>query len=238
MAEMSHSRTRNFSPSSAFKYIETSGRWEAQESPLKTTVFGRFPGSDQTLGGTGAKGVHMRYLRYVALLAVLMSPLAYSQAQVQAGVAVGNDQGYTDQGYDQGYADPGPGYVNGPPVCSYGYYSYYPYACAPYGFYGPQWFAGGIFIGAGPWYHWGWGHGGYYGRAGYYGHGYYGRGFVGGRGYAGGYARGTYGRGYAGNYARGGYARSSGGGSHVGGGFHGAGGGGFHGGGGHGGGHR
>jgi hypothetical protein len=176
----------------------------------------------------------MRYLRYVALLAVLMLPVAYSQAQVQAGVAVGNDQAYADQGYDQGYADPGPGYVNGPPVCSYGYYSYYPYACAPYGFYGPQWFASGVFIGAGPWYHWGWGHGGYYGRAGYYGHGYYGRGFVGGRGYAGGYARGSYGRGYAGNYARGGYARSYAGG----GGFHGGSGGGFHGGGGHGGGHR
>jgi len=160
----------------------------------------------------------MRYLRYVALLAMLTLPLAYSQAQVQAGVAVGNDQGYAEQGYDQGYDDPGPGYVNGPPVCPYGYYSYYPYACAPYGFYGPQWFASGIFIGAGPWYHWGWGHGGYYGRAGYYGrgyygHGYYGRGFVGGRGYAGSYARGSYGRGNAGNYARGGYARGNAGGA-------------------------
>ena len=38
------------------------------------------------------------------------------------------------------------------PDCSWGYYSYYPYACAPYGYYGPGWFYGGLFIGAGPWY--------------------------------------------------------------------------------------
>jgi hypothetical protein len=39
------------------------------------------------------------------------------------------------------------------PVCPYGYYSYAPYSCAPYGFYGPEWFTGGVFIGAGPWFH-------------------------------------------------------------------------------------
>ncbi|MGC2618541.1 MAG: hypothetical protein WA414_05825 [Acidobacteriaceae bacterium] len=39
------------------------------------------------------------------------------------------------------------------PVCPYGYFDYAPYACAPYGYYGPEWFNGGIFIGAGPWYH-------------------------------------------------------------------------------------
>jgi hypothetical protein len=39
------------------------------------------------------------------------------------------------------------------PVCPYGYYDYAPYACAPYGYYGPAWFVGGIFIGAGPWFH-------------------------------------------------------------------------------------
>jgi len=58
----------------------------------------------------------------------------------------------------------GPVVVGPPPVCAYGYYPYYPYACAPYGYYGPQWFAGGVFIGAGPWYHGYWGHPGYYGR--------------------------------------------------------------------------
>ena len=55
-------------------------------------------------------------------------------------------------------------------------------ACAPYGYYGPDGSAGGIFIGAGPWFR-----GGYYGR-GYYGrgYGYYGRGgYYGGRGYYG-----------------------------------------------------
>lgn len=39
------------------------------------------------------------------------------------------------------------------PVCPYGYYDVPPYACAPYGYYGPEWFSGGIFIGAGPWFH-------------------------------------------------------------------------------------
>ncbi len=102
----------------------------------------------------------MKYLRYVALLALLTLPLAYSQAQVRVGVGIGVG-----------------GYVAGPPVCAYGYYPDYPYACAPYGYYGPNWFANGIFIGAGPWYH-GWGHS-YWGRG--YGRGFYGRGFEGRR---------------------------------------------------------
>ena len=92
----------------------------------------------------------MRYLKYIALLAVLMVPLAYSQAQVRVGIGVGV----------------GPAYVGGPPVCQWGYYDYYPYACAPYGFYGPDYFVGGVFIGAGPWYRGYWGHG-------YWGHGYW-----------------------------------------------------------------
>jgi len=28
-----------------------------------------------------------------------------------------------------------------------------PHACAPAGYYGPDWFADGVFIGAGPWFH-------------------------------------------------------------------------------------
>jgi hypothetical protein len=100
----------------------------------------------------------MKYLRYVVLLALLAMPLAYSQAAVRVGVGIG--------------VGVGGGYVAGPPVCAYGYYPDYPYACAPYGYYGPSFFANGVFIGAGPWYH-GWGHP-YYGRA-------YGRGFVGPR---------------------------------------------------------
>ncbi len=47
------------------------------------------------------------------------------------------------------------------PVCPYGYYDYAPYDCAAYGYYGPDWFSGGLFIGAGPWFH---------GPRGFYGH--------------------------------------------------------------------
>ena len=45
------------------------------------------------------------------------------------------------------------------PVCSYGYYDYAPYACAPMGYYGPGYFYNGIFLGMGPWAGWGYGHG-------------------------------------------------------------------------------
>ena len=145
----------------------------------------------------------MRYLRYLALLGILFIPAAYSHAALSVGIGIG-----------------APAY--GPPACSYGYYNYYPYACAPYGYYGPAWFNSGIFIGAGPWF-----------RAGY---GY--------RGYA--PYRPGFGYGYRGSYAyRGGGFRGApvahsnfSGGNRGEGGFHG--GGGFHsGGGGHGGGgHR
>jgi uncharacterized membrane protein YgcG len=47
------------------------------------------------------------------------------------------------------------------PGCPYGYYDYAPYNCSPYGYYGPDWFNGGLFIGAGPWFH---------GSRGFYGH--------------------------------------------------------------------
>jgi hypothetical protein len=43
--------------------------------------------------------------------------------------------------------------IGEPPVCPYGYYEAPPYACAPDGYYGPEWFTGGVFIGAGPWFH-------------------------------------------------------------------------------------
>jgi hypothetical protein len=39
------------------------------------------------------------------------------------------------------------------PVCPYGYYNYAPYRCAPFGYYAPTWFSGGVFLGAGPWFH-------------------------------------------------------------------------------------
>ena len=43
--------------------------------------------------------------------------------------------------------------IGAAPVCPYGYFDYAPYQCAPYGYYGPDWFADGLFIGAGPWFH-------------------------------------------------------------------------------------
>ena len=126
----------------------------------------------------------MRYVKYIALLAVLMVPLAYSQAQVRVGIGIGV----------------GPGYIAaGPPVCAYGYYPYYPYACAPYGYYGPSYFVDGVFVGAGPWYHWGhpawfWNRG-YYARPGYWGRGWYRR-----PGWA--YGHRDFDRDYARGYAR------------------------------------
>jgi len=39
------------------------------------------------------------------------------------------------------------------PECPYGYYDYAPYSCVPDGYYGPEWFSGGVFVGAGPWFH-------------------------------------------------------------------------------------
>ena len=86
----------------------------------------------------------MKYLRYAVMFALLALPLAYSQAQVRVGVGIGVG-----------------GYVAGPPACTYGYYPDYPYACAPYGYWGPSYFANGVFIGAGPWFH---------GPRGFYGH--------------------------------------------------------------------
>jgi hypothetical protein len=38
------------------------------------------------------------------------------------------------------------------PDCPYGYYDYVPYNCAPTGYYGPEWFNGGAFVGVGPWF--------------------------------------------------------------------------------------
>jgi hypothetical protein len=69
-------------------------------------------------------------------LVALMSSVAVSPAQVAVDIGVA-------------------------PVCPYGYFDYEPYDCAPYGYYGPDWFAGGIFVGAGPWFH---GHPGFYGH--------------------------------------------------------------------------
>jgi hypothetical protein len=39
------------------------------------------------------------------------------------------------------------------PSCPYGYFDAAPYGCAPAGYYGPEWFNGDAFVGAGPWFH-------------------------------------------------------------------------------------
>lgn len=81
----------------------------------------------------------MRYLKYLALLlAVLALPALHSQAQVAIGVGINIGPNY--------------GVYHEPPVCEWGFYPTYPFGCAPYGYYGPEWFVDGVFIGAGPWY--------------------------------------------------------------------------------------
>lgn len=65
-----------------------------------------------------------------AFAAVFFISAAPSRAQVSFGVSIGNA-----------------------PMCPYGYYDFAPYNCAPYGYYGPEWFSNGVFIGAGPWFH-------------------------------------------------------------------------------------
>jgi hypothetical protein len=74
----------------------------------------------------------MRAFRFLMAAAVVGScfaatvPKAEAQVQVDVGVA---------------------------PECPYGYYDVAPYDCAPSGYYGPEWFSGDVFVGAGPWFH-------------------------------------------------------------------------------------
>ena len=84
------------------------------------------------------RGPNMKYAKYLGMAAILsafLMAVPAAHAQVRVGVAIGAPV------------------VVAPPVCAYGYYPYYPYGCAPYGYYGPNWFVGGVFIGAGPWFH-------------------------------------------------------------------------------------
>jgi hypothetical protein len=79
----------------------------------------------------------MRYLKYLAMLGVFVVLAAVpSPAQVAIDVHIGRNYGY----------------YHVPPACPYGYYPDYPFGCAPYGYWGPEWFADDVFIGAGPWY--------------------------------------------------------------------------------------
>ena len=74
----------------------------------------------------------MRGMKFLALTAVtagcFIASLPRAEAQVNISIGVA-------------------------PECPYGYYDVAPYGCAPSGYYGPEWFTGGVFIGAGPWFH-------------------------------------------------------------------------------------
>jgi hypothetical protein len=72
----------------------------------------------------------MNKLKYIALAAVVGFCLTLTAPKTMAQVSVGVN-------------------IGGAPACPYGYYDAAPYACAPYGYYGPEWFTGGVFIGAG-----------------------------------------------------------------------------------------
>src|ERR1700735_1258830 len=72
------------------------------------------------------RGFTLVLLAAVAGIGFVATPRAEAQVSVDIGVA---------------------------PDCPYGYYDVAPYACAPAGYYGPEWFNGDVFIGAGPWFH-------------------------------------------------------------------------------------
>ncbi len=82
--------------------------------------------------------IYFKSLAITAIAATLLSAGFVAPAQI--GISIG---------------------VGVAPVCPYGYFDYAPYSCAPYSYYGPDWFVGGLFIGAGPWFH---------GPRGFYGH--------------------------------------------------------------------
>ena len=74
----------------------------------------------------------MQSMKYWSMAAVAAVSLAASAPKVSAQISIN---------------------IGPAPDCPYGYYDFAPYACAPYGYYGPSWFVGGVFIGAGPWFH-------------------------------------------------------------------------------------
>jgi hypothetical protein len=74
----------------------------------------------------------MRALTFVALAALAVLCLTATAPSAQAQVAV---------------------QIGPAPDCPYGYYDVAPYNCAPAGYYGPEWFNDGVFIGVGPWFH-------------------------------------------------------------------------------------
>jgi hypothetical protein len=76
----------------------------------------------------------MRGMKYILLAAVAGIGIAVTAPNAAAQVSVGVD-------------------IGAAPDCPYGYYDVVPYGCAPAGYYGPEWFNDGVFIGVGPWFH-------------------------------------------------------------------------------------
>jgi hypothetical protein len=76
----------------------------------------------------------MNILKSLALIAVASLVFAVPVPKANAQISIGVQ-------------------LDSQPDCPYGYYDTDPYGCAPYGYYGPEWFTGGVFIGAGPWFH-------------------------------------------------------------------------------------
>ena len=76
----------------------------------------------------------MNRFKFLALAAFVGICLTAAAPKVEAQVSIGVN-------------------VGAAPNCPYGYYDYAPYSCSPYGYYGPEWFSGGVFIGAGSWFH-------------------------------------------------------------------------------------
>ena len=112
-------------------------------------------------------------------MALVALPAVHSQAQVSFGVQIG----------------PSYGIYNAPPVCEYGFYPTYPFDCAPYGYYGSNYFVNGVFIGVGPWNNF------YFSHAGFYRPFYFNRGF--------GVREGFRGEGFRGGEFRGGEVRGN-----------------------------
>src|ERR1019366_8828598 len=89
-------------------------------------------GTAETLRGSHMRGLKRLVSTTALLVGLALAPAAHAQISISIGVQ---------------------------PVCSYGYYGYAPYACAPMGYYGSGYFYNGIFLGMGPWAGWGYGHG-------------------------------------------------------------------------------
>jgi hypothetical protein len=74
----------------------------------------------------------MRGFRFLVIAAVAASCFTAAVPKAEAQVAVS---------------------IGVAPECPYGYFEAAPYDCAPAGYYGPEWFSGDVFVGAGPWFH-------------------------------------------------------------------------------------